>query len=111
MDLTHPFSITARQVIVNRHHMNTSAGEGIEVARKGRHQGLAFTGFHLSNLAFEQHPATDQLHIEKAHAEHPLAGFTNNGKSLRQDLVKDRTLVLKRSSVMQTLAERSGASS
>ena len=103
--LAHPFGITTSQVIVDGDHVNTAAGKGIEVAGQGGHQGFAFARFHLSDLALMQHHAADQLHIEMAHAQHPLAGFAHHRKGLRQDLIEDGALVLQRSSILQTLTK------
>ena len=103
MHLAHPFGIAAGEVVVHRHHVHTATGQGIEVAGQGGDQGFAFAGFHLSDLAFMQHHAADQLHIEVAHAEHTLAGFAHHGKGFGQDLVEDRALVLR----LPALASRS----
>ena len=85
--------------------MHAATGEGIEIAGQGGNKGLAFAGFHLSDLTFVQHHAADQLHIEMAHAENPLAGFTHHCEGLGQDLVEDRTLVGQAASVGKTLLE------
>ena len=63
-DRRHPARITAGQVIVDRDQVHALAGQGIQVHRQGRHQGLAFTGAHLSDLALVQHRAADQLDID-----------------------------------------------
>ena len=63
----------------------------------------ALTGFHLSDLALMQDHATDQLHIEMAHAKHPLTGFAHHSESLRQDLIENRALVRQAASVGKTL--------
>ena len=55
-----------------------------------------------------QHHAANQLDIEMTHAQHTLAGFTNNSKGLRQDLVEDRPLVRQTAGIGQTLLEGSG---
>ena len=64
--------------------MNAAAGEGIEVRRQRGHQGLAFPGFHLSDLAVMQHHPAQQLHIEVAHAQHALTGLAHDGERLGQ---------------------------
>ena len=60
--------------------MHALAGQRIEVHRQGRHQGLTLTGAHLGDLAFVQGHTTNQLHVEVAHAHHPLAGFAGYRK-------------------------------
>ncbi|GIS14080.1 MAG: hypothetical protein CM15mP116_06630 [Synechococcus sp.] len=108
MHLAHPLGITAGQVIVHRHDVHATTSEGVEIARKGGNQGFAFASFHLGDLTFMQHHAANQLDIEMTHAQHTLAGFTNNGKGLRQDLVEDRPLVRQTAGIGQTLLEGSG---
>ena len=88
MDLAHPLGVAAGQVVVHGHHVHATAGEGVEVGGQGGHEGFAFAGLHLSDLALMQHHAADQLHIEVAHAEHPLAGLANHGKGLGQELIE-----------------------
>jgi len=39
-----------------------------------------------------QHHAADQLHVEVAHAQHPLAGFAHHRKGFRQQLIKQLAL-------------------
>ena len=103
MHLTHPFRITAGEVVVDGDHMDTTTGEGIEVAGQRGHKGFAFPGFHLSDLTLMQHHAADQLHIEVAHAEHTLTGLTHHCKGLRQDLIEDRPLILEAARTRQPL--------
>src|SRR5690606_10850413 len=43
---------------------------------------------HLGDFAAVEHDAADQLHVEVAHAEHPLRGLAHGGESFGQDLVK-----------------------
>ena len=106
MHLTHPLRITTGQVVVDGDHMHSTAGEGVEVTGQGGHEGLAFAGFHLSDLTFMQHHAADQLHIKMAHAENPLAGFTHHREGFRQDLIEDRTLVRQAARVDKAFLER-----
>ncbi|CAI8367399.1 MAG: Uncharacterised protein [Synechococcus sp. MIT S9220] len=54
-----------------------------------------------------QDHSADQLHIEMAHAQHPLSGFAHHGEGLGQNLIKNWTLVLKASSLSQTFLKRS----
>ena len=92
MDLPHPLGIAPGQVVVDGDHMHTTAGEGVEIGRQGGDQGLALAGLHLGDLAVVQHHAADQLHIEVAHAEHPLAGLTHHGEGLGEQLIEQLAL-------------------
>ena len=67
MHLTHPLGITTGEVVVDRDHVNATTGKCIEVTRQGGDQGLALASFHLSDLAFMEDHATNQLNVEMAH--------------------------------------------
>ena len=92
MHLTHPFRIAACQVVVHRDHMHTSPGERIEIAGEGGNKRFALAGFHFSNLPLMQHHATNHLHVEVTHAQHPLAGFPNDGEGFSEQIVQNWTL-------------------
>ena len=91
--LAHPLGVAAGQVVVHRHHVHAPAGEGVEVGGQGGHEGFALAGFHLGDLAVVQHHAADQLHIEVAHAQHPLAGLAHHGEGLGQQLIEQGPLL------------------
>ena len=84
MQPAHPLGVAAGKVVINRDDMHALAGQGIEVCRERRHQGLAFTGTHFGDLAVVQHHAADQLHVEVAHPECTLAGLAHNRKGFGQ---------------------------
>ncbi len=88
IQLAHPLGIACRQIVVHRHHMHALSGQRIQIGRQGRHQGLAFAGAHLGDLAVMQHHAADQLHIEVPHLQGALAAFAHHGKSFRQDRIQ-----------------------
>ena len=92
MHLAHPLGVTPGQVVVHRDDVYAPAREGIEVGRQGGHQGFALAGLHLGDLALVQHHAAYQLHIEVAHAQHPLAGFAHHGKGLGQQFIEEGLL-------------------
>ena len=64
---THPFRISTRQVVVDRHHVHAPTGQCIQEHRKRRHQGLALSRLHLGHLASVQGHPTNQLHIVVDH--------------------------------------------
>jgi hypothetical protein len=47
--------------------MHAFTGQGIEIRRQRRDQGLAFAGPHLGDLALVQRHAADHLDVEMAH--------------------------------------------
>ena len=74
----HPLRVTFGQVVVHGDDVDTFAGEGVEVDGQGSHEGLTFTGGHLSDLALMQHDTADDLavvvhHVPSDHvaASHP----------------------------------------
>ena len=69
IDLAHPFRIALGQIVVHRDHMHALAGQGIQIGRKCRDQGLAFARLHFSDIALMQENAALQLHIEGAQAQ------------------------------------------
>ena len=88
IDLPHPSGITPREVIVHRDDMHAPAGDGVEIGGQRSDQSLSFPGLHLGDPAFMQHDASDELHIEVAHAECPAPRFANDRESIRQELVE-----------------------
>ena len=88
IDGCHPAGVTPCQVIVHRHQVGALAGEGVQVQRQGGHQGLAFTGAHLGDLALVQGNAADQLDVVMALTVGALAGFTHGREGLRQQVIQ-----------------------
>ena len=84
----HPRRIPPGEVVIHRHQMHGLAADGIQVGRQSGDEGLAFAGAHLGDFAFVQGDAADELHIEVAHAQSPLAGFAGDGEGFRQQLVQ-----------------------
>jgi len=88
IDLAHPFSITGRQIIVNRYQMNPLACEGIEVGGQGGSQGLAFSGLHLGNPALMQNDPAYQLYIIMPLTQDTFCRLPHDGKGFRQKVIK-----------------------
>ncbi len=88
MQASHPFGVAVGQIVVHRHHMHAVAAQRVEVGGQRRDQRLAFTGAHFRDLAVVQDHAADQLDIEMAHAQGPLAGLANHGKGFRQECIE-----------------------
>ena len=84
VDRAHPLRVAPRQVIVDRDDVNAAAGQRVQNRGKRRDQRLAFARFHLRDLAFVQHDAADQLHVEMAHAEFPAARFAHQRERRHQ---------------------------
>ena len=88
VDLPHPLRVAAGEVIVHRDHMHAATGERIQIHRKGRDQRLAFAGLHLGDVAFVQHHAADQLHVEMPLAEGALGRLADGCEGRDQDVVQ-----------------------
>ena len=89
VDLAHPLGVALGEVVVDGDDVDAVAGEGVEVAGKGRDEGLAFAGLHLGDLALVEGHAADHLDVEVAHADDAAAGFANDGEGLGEELVED----------------------
>mmetsp|Transcript_12872 Transcript_12872/g.30273 ORF Transcript_12872/g.30273 Transcript_12872/m.30273 type:complete len:931 (-) Transcript_12872:212-3004(-) len=87
VQLAHPLGVAPREVVVHRDDMDALARQRVQVDRQRRHQGLAFAGAHLGHFAGIEHHAANQLHIEVAHLERPLAALAADRKRLGQDVV------------------------
>ena len=88
INLAHPVGVAPGQIVVDRHHVDALAGQRVEVDRQRRHQGLALAGAHFGDLAFVQHHAADQLHVEMAHVQRALAGLAHHREGLRQQRIQ-----------------------
>ncbi len=84
VDLAHPFRIAAGQIVVHRHDMHAAPGQRVQISGKGRDQGLAFAGFHFSNVALMQKDRAHQLHVKAAQAQRAPAGLAAVGKGFGQ---------------------------
>ena len=80
INLTHPLSITAGQVIVYCDNVDGLATDNIEIHRQSSNKGFPFACSHLSNLPLVKNHAADQLDIEVAHIESPLRDLSHDGK-------------------------------
>ncbi len=117
VDAPHPLGVAAGEVVVHRDDVDAAPAERVQVRRQRRDQGLALAGAHLGDLAVVQHHAADQLHVEVAHVQHPLARLADHGECLRQELFERGALgfalgrfVLRRGGAFGHLrAERDGA--
>ena len=68
--------------------MDAFAGQCIEIDGQRGDQRLAFAGAHLGDAAIVQHHAADQLHVERAHAEHAACGLAHGGECRHQQIVE-----------------------
>src|SRR5262249_44465839 len=88
VDFTHPLGIPLCQVIVNSNDVDALAGEGIQVCRQSRDQGLAFSGFHLGDHAAMEHHTADQLDVEVSHTGRAFRWFADDRECFDEYLLK-----------------------
>ena len=90
--LSHPFAVSFRQIIIDGNNVDALSFQRIQIDRCRSNQRLAFTGTHLSDVTAVQNNTANQLGIEVTHPQHAARGFTNDRKSLRQDIIQCLTL-------------------
>ena len=70
VDLAHPLTVAAGEVIVDGDDVHALTGECIQIRRQDGDEGLAFAGLHFGDAALVQHDAADELHAKRLHAQH-----------------------------------------
>ena len=88
VDASHPLGVEAGEVVVDRDEVHAVAGEGVEVGREGRHEGLAFARLHLGDPAEVERRPAHQLDVEVALADRSASRFAGDGKRLDGDVVE-----------------------
>ena len=92
VDEAHPVGVALREVVVDRHHMHAATGQGVEVDRQRRHQGLALAGLHLGDVALVEEDAAHQLDVEGAEAEGAAGRLAGVGEGLGEEVVEGLAL-------------------
>ena len=93
VDLAHPLGVAAGQVVVDGDDVDAVAGEGVQVDRQGRDQGLALAGLHLGDPAEVQGHAAHQLDVEVALADGPPGRLPDGGEGLDEQVVERLAVV------------------
>mmetsp|Transcript_32439 Transcript_32439/g.70838 ORF Transcript_32439/g.70838 Transcript_32439/m.70838 type:complete len:297 (-) Transcript_32439:426-1316(-) len=86
--LSHNLSVTARQVVVHRHHMHALAADSVQVRRETSHQCLSFTSPHLGDLALMEDHAPHELHVERSQPQHTARCLADHREHLRKERVE-----------------------
>ena len=92
--LAHPLAVASGEVVVDGDDMHAVAGNGIEVRRHDRNEGLAFAGLHLGDAALMQDDAADELDAERLHAEDTPRGLAHRGECLGQHGVEILAVII-----------------
>ena len=88
IDTAHVFTVTSSQVVIDGDDVNALTGQGIEVYRKGRNQGLPFTGTHFGDIPAMKDDTAQDLDVKMTHPRYPTGCFTNDGKGFGQDIIQ-----------------------
>ena len=89
VDRPHPGAVAAGQIIIDRHHVNAFAGQGVQIRGKCRHQSFPFTGRHFRDIALvEDHPA-DKLNVKMPHVQDAFAYLAHHGEGFRQNTIQN----------------------
>ena len=83
-----PLGVALGEVIVHRHEVDVLAGQGVEVERRARDEGLALTGLHLRDVALVEGDAAHQLDVEQALPRLALTRLADGCEGLVEDLVE-----------------------
>ena len=88
VDAAHQLALVAGEIVVDGDDVHALAFERVEVARQRRHEGLAFTGLHLGDVAPVQCRATHKLHVEVTLTQRALGHLSHRRESLRHQVVE-----------------------
>ena len=110
----HPAGVAQCKVVVDRDQLAVPAGQRVQVQRQRRHQGFAFAGGHLRDVAAMKRDSAHQLNVEGNHvpdhllaahlnfrSDQPPTGVLDGGERLAHDVVE-------RLAVGQTFLEKFG---
>ena len=89
-DWPHPASVAASEVVVDGHHMHTSATNGVDGCTEWSDKGLPFTGAHLRDLSLMEHDRAKDLCVVWAHARGAARCLTRGCENLWQLFVERR---------------------
>jgi hypothetical protein len=105
VDRAHPLGVAAGEVVVDGDEMHALAGQRVEDHREGRGQRLALAGLHLGDVAAVQDHATDELHVEVAHAHGAPADLAHDGEGLRKQVAEGLALARPFAQRLEALAQ------
>ena len=87
-DRAHPLRVAPGQIVVDGDDVDTAAGHRVEDRGQRGHEGLAFAGLHLGDLALVEHGPAHELDVEVAHPERPLHRLAAHREDFGQRLVE-----------------------
>ena len=78
----HPPCVAAGEVIVDGHHMHTTATNSVDGGTERTNERLPFAGAHLRDLALMQHDGAKNLLVVRAHTSGATRCFTGSRENL-----------------------------
>ncbi len=91
-DAAHEIALVLREVVVGRHDVHTTTGQGVQVRRCGGDEGLALAGLHLRDVAQVQRGPTHDLDVEVSEPEGAPRRLPHGGEGLGEQLVQRGTV-------------------
>ena len=88
MDRTHPFRVTAGQVIVDRYDMDAPACQCVQIGGKRGNQSFTFTGTHLGDPALMEDDTANDLHSVVLHVQHAPCGLPHRSIGLGKQVIQ-----------------------
>ena len=88
MYLTHPLGVTLGKIIVYRDDMNAFTRQRVEIRGERGHKRFTFTRFKLGNAPLVNADAAHKLNFIMPHIEYAVAGFSDYGKAVVQNIVE-----------------------
>ena len=82
INLTHPASITACQIIIHSDHMNAFACQRVQENRQGGNKCFTFPCLHLCDLSIMQNNAAHKLNIKMTLTKGAFCPLTHKRKSI-----------------------------
>ena len=84
MHLSHPLRVTLRQIVIDRHHMDSLAFQRIQISRQNGRLCFSFPGAHLGNTSLMEHNPPHQLHTIMLRIQHPSCRLPGSSICLGQ---------------------------
>ena len=81
-----PLGVALGEVVVDRDQVRALAGEGVQVERLHRDEGLSLARLHLGDVALVQDDPAHLLHVEEADVHGALERLADRGEGLEDEL-------------------------
>lgn len=82
INLTHPFGISLREVVINGYNMTTLPSPACHCHEHSRSEGLAFACRHLGDTAAFESQGAGNLNRKRSFPDFAKSNFPNQGKRI-----------------------------